>query len=93
MTFYVGQRVVCVDDRPPAFVAEEALVKGQIYTIAKISIIVDGPNVDKPGVKLAEQPKQGGLWLASRFRPIEYKAMELFRRIAANPKTPIREDA
>ncbi len=110
MTFHVGQKVVCVDDRPAQL--GDALVKGAVYTVRWVGewawTGTKLPEYPKAGVglRLLEHPRSLITRLATgdiveppfssyRFRPVEYKAMEIFRRIAANPKLPIheREDA
>lgn len=90
--FYVGQKVVCVNAR-----RAPELTKGAVYSIAHVHF-KDWTGAH--GVTLAEIPfpdDRNGWHLPGyserRFRPLEYKAMSIFRKIAANPKTKIREDA
>lgn len=101
--FFVGQKVVCVDDAPYRYndgsVHAAPLKRGEIYTIRRVS------EYDfEPGISLAVwvvgvfRPDQHGNsadspFGARRFIPLEYKAMSIFRAIAANPKIKIRESA
>lgn len=81
MAFYVGQKVVCIDDAMHSFNAiKPALSKGTVYTIAGLQ------DVGKENFKLvlAEQPGQdrdGNLhadfgYRATRFRPLIEKSTD-----------------
>ena len=102
--FFIGQKVVCVDDtfRTPEIAAVNRNLKaGSVYTISKLFTGEFGTLM----VELCELPDtpegvalrcrgigQPGL-RCTRFRPLEYKAMSIFRAIAANPNIKIRESA
>lgn len=92
MDFFVGQKVVCVDDAPaPRFFDANGcrsfhIKKDDIYTISWIG---DGWNSDIgnfPSVSLVGAEMQSGgilqKWHSRRFKPVEYKAMSVFRKIA-----------
>ena len=93
MTFHVGQKVVCIDDTGWVNPGNEegrkyGPHKGEIYTVSgffhDLLTLVECDKFESV-LPLAYRP--------SRFRPVEYKAMEIFRRIAANPNIEIKEDA
>ncbi len=92
--FYVGQKVVCVDDTANPYPCPPNLRRGTVYTIYDLADFTDDRG--NFGVKVEESiaPKGfGGFYRASRFHPLEYKAMQIFRSIAANPTIKIQEDA
>lgn len=65
MNFFVGQRVVCVDDRNRGTKADPRLVRGGIYHIARVTAEGRGVWVEE----LPEHPSYLG-YHADRFRPI-----------------------
>lgn len=90
MAFEVGQRVVCIADRPtnddglPNFV-----VKGHIYTIRGV-----GTFKGNHGVWLEElaNPKTKGSWGCrergfgvGRFRPVNESRLDIFRKLLVEP--------
>lgn len=94
--FKVGDKVVCVDDADQfAFFydAPNAVVKDQIYTVRWVG-------VDRCGLCIRVfGPRERGAadsvpFKASRFRPIQSKAIETFRKIAqgVSDGKPIVED-
>jgi hypothetical protein len=85
MSFHVGQLVVCVDDAPH-FYGGKRLTKGRVYTVTGDAIDHAGDY----GISVAEATARGtGYFLASRFRPVDEKRIEVFKRIAANPKIEV----
>jgi hypothetical protein len=56
MTFHIGQKVICVDDRNLCF---KLLSEGSVYTVS---------HVEPRGISIVEVP--GGGFFAQRFRPI-----------------------
>lgn len=64
--FYVGQKVVCVNDDPDNYGRPVIVVKGQVYTVSRA--------FDWLGVRalLFVEVSPGGEpgWCASRFRPV-----------------------
>lgn len=92
MSFHIGQKVVCVDDHERDGIPSP-LARGGVYTIT--GFFPDG-GTGGAGCCLVAEARPPHLYLffdAVRFKPVEYKAMEIFRRIAANPKINIREVA
>lgn len=97
--FFVGQKVVCVDDADGQYTPCPA-VKGQIYTVRRlqkdrrfIEGIFEAVWLGElkrycPHTQNADTP-----FALFRFRPLESRAIQLFRQIAANPNIKIREDA
>ena len=84
MAFRVGQKVVCVDDRPRAY-RENPLVLGGIYTIAGLPIEPSG----EIGVFLVEVESSAPFgFYPDRFRPIVEKktdinfAHEILRKVS-----------
>lgn len=108
--FYIGQKVVCIDDSPvrnaddrPHWFGLDTLKRGAIYTISDIepdasSIFQDSSSI---GLRLQEVKVYwfGKEWWlgTSRFRPLETKAIEIFRQIArdvtadAKRKQPVEQ--
>lgn len=96
--FYVGQRVVCVDDSTlgVTFTSDGfRLKRGTVYTVTAIRPFVSSIVGETIGLQLSEHPIDNGKcgkWRAGRFRPVESKAMSIFRAIAADPSRKL-EDA
>lgn len=80
--FFVGQKVVCVDDRIGHDVRGE-LVKGELYTISELLLAHDFTLdlENQTMARVAERPAHFyyGLW---RLRPLDSKAISIFRQIA-----------
>lgn len=80
--FFVGQKVVCIDVGG----CPSLLMKGNIYTVRNMN-----------GLWLRTKEVKPHEWNsgfhANCFRPLESKAISIFRAIAANPRIKIREDA
>lgn len=90
--FFVGQKVVCVDDKPaPRFYSLAgtgafSIKHGKIYTVSFIGT-GDNKNIGTfPALGLAEAPMSTAgticKWHQRRFKPLETKAIEIFRKIA-----------
>lgn len=95
--FYVGQKVVCINDGPPPdelyrpyWRGWELLKRGSIYTILSInpnsaSIFQDAGSI---GLRLAENKVYWyghEYWYGTRrFRPLDSKAISMFRKIASD---------
>lgn len=97
--FWVGQQVVCVDTDPhnewPCNynqaihnIGLKGLTRGRKYTIAAFAACRDG----SLGIRVSEIARIIPYHHA-RFRPLESKAISIFRNIAANPHIKINEDA
>lgn len=102
--FWVGQKVVCVDDRPglggksnPLIRGTKKIKLGDVYTITalvpgRIDMTLD--KKDQVLAEIAERPvvcpsgPRYGLW---RFQPLQSKAISIFRAIAANPHIKIKD--
>ncbi len=94
MTFYVGQKVVCVNDAPVicSGVAFSLLQRDKIYTVTFVRSMPPEINIKRFGdamVGLAEVARpyhsDWGFGIG-RFRPVQEKGMSILRAIAANPK-------
>lgn len=93
--FYVGQKVVCVDATGlPAYC--HPLKQGSVYTIREI---VPGITSGTIGIRLKEiilrihpifNCEEG--YRSRRFRPVEYKAMSIFRKIARDVTEGAKSD-
>lgn len=92
MTFFAGQRVVCLNSEWEAekwwdrileyfWPQDNFPVKDGIYTVRTVTQCSDGKYLSL--VEFADN------YQADQFCPLEYKAMEIFRKIAANPKVKI----
>jgi hypothetical protein len=77
--FFVGQQVVCVDDAPSRFGKKCPARRGNVYTVSAVFDHSDGLGLRVCEIKL---PRDYPGFHAHRFRPVEYKAMEVFRKIA-----------
>lgn len=86
--FFVGQKVVCIDDTK---LREPYLSKGAIYTIREICESVEP--VKWPGLYFRFNEIHTPIvndvygrrelsWSEKRFKPVEYKAASIFRKIA-----------
>lgn len=72
MTFRVGQKVVCVDDRSGEFFVawlNDSLVRGRIYEVCRIRERV-GDYATVLELTGVNEGKSCNGWLASRFRPV-----------------------
>lgn len=100
--FYVGQKVVCVDDacvdRCPiaGYIGAgdlDGLTAGKLYTVSQVRC---GHGHEFIAVSEIIRAKPTAMYddafSSSRFRPIEYKSMSIFRAIAADPTRKL-EDA
>lgn len=71
MTFYVGQKVVCVDASECDWIKGRlGYVDGAIYTVTKVWVYAP---TDEPALYLAELPNEGPEWdghHGPRFRPL-----------------------
>lgn len=79
--FYVGQRVVCVDDRPCSCgCGRKGLKKGRIYIILDIA--------DTLSVKVEDETPPY-YWMETRFAPIEPRRVEVLEELVkdAVPET------
>jgi hypothetical protein len=95
--FYVGQEVVCIDDKVPleggAIVKDAAITEGQVYRIRWVGMASHYVFGDYLGVKLeGVDSKFGEAWgvkdapfAARRFRPLVNDPIAIFRQIAADP--------
>lgn len=95
MSFHVGQLVVCVDDAPlnPLRISarEDGLRRGAVYTV-RDTLTFRG----EACVRLAEivRPIRSDddfetPMLARRFRPVDEKRIEVFRKALISPRQPI----
>lgn len=89
--FHVGQKVICIDDyihpewRQPGFRYSgslDGIKRGQIYTVRAICPRTDAPDII--GLKLVGiiRPLSDNPYYSARFRPLETKAISIFRKIA-----------
>jgi hypothetical protein len=95
MTFRVGQKVVCIDDKlhswPYWAEGVEPPVKGEVYTVASMPSIssIDGTLV----ISLLERRNPFGGFRVTRFRPVVDKttdigfAHEILRKAARTKET------
>lgn len=90
MSFHVGQKVVCVDDKPFNG-GLDGLIAGNIYTIRGFGECMSGPL----GIRLVEllrpKPANDMPYLARRFRPIIERKTDI--SIFTAMLTPNRVDA
>lgn len=96
--FYVGQQVVCVDDKVPldngAVVKDANITEGHVYTIRWLGMSHLYVIGDYLGVKLeGVDSKFGEAWgqpdapyNARRFKPLVYDRLASLRNIAADPR-------
>lgn len=86
--FYVGQKVVCIAGTPsePEYELGDTLKTGSVYTIRWLGIYGFREGVVET-VKLCGLSRNRGLlidlpWTARIFRPLDSKAISIFRQIA-----------
>lgn len=88
--FFVGQKVVCVDadihtewlvPTRTYTMTMNGLARGVVYTVREICDHNDG---SKNCINVAEiiRPQADQPYSSLRFRPVEYRAMSVFRKIA-----------
>lgn len=97
MDLYVGQDVVCIDDKVPiaggGVVKDANITEGQVYRVRWLGMAHLYPVGDYLGVKLdGVDSKFGEPWgvpdapyAACRFRPVVKDPLAVFRQIAADP--------
>jgi len=94
--FYVGQQVVCIDDKFNNVSIDQGIREGAIYTLRWVGMYTHYVDGEFLGVKLIEVdrgnddgPEGYGAadmpFRASRFRPLVKDPLAIFRRIAADP--------
>ena len=93
--FYVGQKVVCVDDGPSGFTgrANRVLTKGQIYTVSKSW---EHAYRGAPVVLLAEvdpDKPYHECFSAARFRPVVDRKTDISIFTAMLNTKPVEVDA
>lgn len=100
MTFYVGQRVVCVSAKgngafmkPGVYFCGnlDGLEEGAIYII---SGVVEAPTtISDVGIHLREIKRPyGAPYDIARFRPLTEAGMSILRAIAADPKPLVEQE-
>lgn len=94
MDFFVGQKVVCVDDNRVisshpnlGSLLPWPLKKGDVYTVRwqgmhNHPILGESYCIRVEGITRCDILQADCPFRASRFRPVEYKAMSVFRKIA-----------
>lgn len=81
--FFIGQKVVCVDD-----VKVQGVKAGNLYTITEIvkgEGVYHGNWIQSVGLRFAEAKNpslQGPEYHSGRFEPLTSKAISIFRKIA-----------
>lgn len=97
-TFQVGDKVVCINDRPKHPTPEwdvGALTSGEIYTVSKLIVL---PQWDRPAVQVAEillrtsdgRPARLSGFDCLRFRKVNDQRLEIFRQILTKaPEEPV----
>jgi hypothetical protein len=91
--FYVGQQVVCIDDKFDRVTIPQGITKGQVYVIRWLGMFnnyVDGEflGVKLVGVERGTDPTYGfddPPFAARRFRPLVKDPLASLRNIAADP--------
>ena len=84
MAFYVGQKVVCVDDKPRVVNGKRGLPvleikEGRVYTVTAFSV---DSVTHAETVKIAEHPVGTGFY-PDRFRPAVEPNIQQFRDLVA----------
>lgn len=76
MTFYVGQKVVCVDASGGA---QDWLKAATTYIVARTGICKGVPGVEVEGVHVCGTylPDSNCTWFASRFRPLDERQTDI----------------
>ncbi|MBZ9943410.1 CAP-Gly domain protein [Mesorhizobium sp. BR1-1-13] len=92
-TFYVGQQVVCIDDKFDRVTIPQGVAEGQVYTlrwVGPFTSYADGEfiGVRLEGVERGVCPTYGTddpPFHSRRFRPLVKDPLAIFRRIALDP--------
>ena len=98
--FYVGQDVVCVDDKFERVTIPQGITEGQIYKprwVGMFNSYVDGDylGVRLEGVDRGIDPTYGyddPPFAARRFRPLVSNPLEFLRQLAKDPDLPVQGD-
>lgn len=97
--FHIGQLVVCINTEKFGCGAQTFPVKGRVYTVRELFTYNGEPHVHLNEIVNPPDDFPAGYgepWFnAKRFRPVDDKRIEVFRRIATSPKERIHigEDA
>lgn len=90
MSFHVGQRVVCVDDRYTTHSNRRELYSGNVYTIRRLDTVDGMPCVCLHEIPLRYSPSRGWIdypFRATRFRPVKETDISIFTAmLAPTPK-------
>jgi hypothetical protein len=102
--FYVGQKVVCIDDKFKNVSIDQIIRKGQIYTIRWVGMYKHYVDGEFLGIKVEEihrgdddGPEGYGAadmpYRATRFRPLVKDKISAFRKLLApNPDAPVEPE-
>ena len=98
--FYVGQDVVCVDDKFERVTIPQGITEGQVYKLRWVGMFnsyVDGDylGVRLEGVDRGIDPTYGyddPPFAARRFRPLVSNPLEFLRQLAKDPDLPVQGD-
>lgn len=98
--FYVGQDVVCVDDKFERVTIPQGITEGQVYKLRWVGVFnnyVDGDylGVRLEGVDRGIDPTYGyddPPFAARRFRPLVSNPLEFLRQLAKDPDLPVQGD-
>lgn len=98
--FYVGQDVVCVDDKFERVTIPQGITEGQTYRLRWVGMFnsyVDGDylGVRLEGVDRGIDPTYGyddPPFAARRFRPLVSNPLEFLRQLAKDPDLPVQGD-
>lgn len=98
--FYVGQEVVCVDDKFERVTIPQGITEGVVYKLRWVGMFnsyVDGDylGVRLDGVDRGIDPSYGyddPPFAARRFRPLVSNPLEFLRQLAKDPDLPVQGD-
>ena len=94
MSFRVGQKVACIDDRACPCCGARPLQKGTVYTVHRAFSAWGAPTLTL--VEVAVPAAHSG-FRAIIFRPVVSRStdagMAILRQILADHKTPVKEKA
>lgn len=87
--FEIGQKLLCIDDRPKFYSGLTGLAAGSIYTVTDIFNLPDASG--SYGVALLEARSRHSFGFRSdRFRSLDDPSIELFQQMARNCDVPVR---
>lgn len=91
MSFHVGQKVVCVSDNVDPGEPGPYVVKGRVYTVARVYVAWnDSINIELQELNAPEEDGWDAGYIAANFRPVKEINLDIFTAmLAPTPKVRV----